>query len=145
MKTTAMVEIQFKREDYTFSIIDISGVQSERRKWVHFMENITAVIFVAALSDYCLNLFEDNETSRLEESLRLFSELSNSKWFLLTEFILFLNKKDIFEEKIQRIPLTVCFPGYSNRTLYTIIWCIQFSLCGRHRAGSSICSKGIYS
>ena len=45
-------------------------------------------------------LFEDSEKNRLEESFALFAEIVNSEWFTSTTFVLFLNKKDLFEEKV---------------------------------------------
>jgi len=30
---------------------------------------------------------------------------------------MFLNKKDLFEEKIKNSPLTVCFPDYTGQSL----------------------------
>lgn len=66
------------------------------------------------MSEYDLKLYEDNETNRMHESIQLFKELCNTKWFASTSFILFLNKKDIFEEKIKKTPLTVCFPEYTG-------------------------------
>lgn len=50
------------------------------------------------------------------ESLKLFDSICNSKWFVETSIILFLNKKDLFEEKIKRSPLTICFPEYTGIT-----------------------------
>ena len=35
-------------------------------------------------------------------------------WFERTAIILFLNKKDLFEEKIKRVDLSVCFPMYEG-------------------------------
>ena len=37
--------------------------------------------------------------------MELFEEICNSKWFSNTSIILFLNKKDLFEEKLMRVPL----------------------------------------
>jgi hypothetical protein len=48
------------------------------------------------------------------ESLELFAEMVNSKWFVETPIILFLNKIDIFNEKIKDSPLTTMFPEYTG-------------------------------
>lgn len=53
--------------------------------------------------------------NRMHESLKLFYSICNNKWFTDTSIILFLNKKDIFEEKIKKSPLTICFPEYTGR------------------------------
>ena len=50
----------------------------------------------------------------MQESLKLFDSICNNKWFGDTSIILFLIKKDLFEEKILRSPLTICFPEYSG-------------------------------
>lgn len=63
-------------------------------------------------------LAEDEEMNRMIESLKLFDSICNSKWFVETSIILFLNKKDLFEEKIKRSPLTICFPEYTGKTTH---------------------------
>lgn len=60
----------------------------------------------------CLSTLLQN---RMHESLKLFDSICNNKWFTDTSVILFLNKKDIFEEKIKKSPLTICFPEYTGR------------------------------
>lgn len=55
-----------------------------------------------------------NPQNRMIESMKLFDSICNNKWFVDTSIILFLNKKDLFEEKITRSPLTICFPEYSG-------------------------------
>ena len=52
--------------------------------------------------------------NRMQESLKLFDSICNNKWFGDTSIILFLNKKDLFEEKILRSPLTICFTEYAG-------------------------------
>lgn len=42
----------------------------------------------------------------------LFDSICNNKFFIDTSIILFLNKKDLFGEKIKKSPLTICFPEY---------------------------------
>ena len=55
-----------------------------------------------------------NNQNRMQESLKLFDSICNNKWFTDTSIILFLNKKDLFEEKIKKSPLTICFPEYTG-------------------------------
>ena len=95
-------------------MFDVGGQRSERKKWIHCFEGVTAIIFCVALSGYDLVLAEDEEMNRMIESMKLFDSICNSKWFVETSIILFLNKKDLFEEKIQRSPLTICFPEYTG-------------------------------
>jgi GTPase SAR1 family protein len=61
-----------------------------------------------------MRCYEDNETPRLQESLELFGETVNSKWFTETPIILFMNKIDLFNEKINTSPITSMFPEYEG-------------------------------
>lgn len=54
----------------------------------------------------------------MHESLKLFREICNSTWFTDTSMILFLNKRDLFEEKIKRVDLSVTFPEYKGGKNY---------------------------
>jgi len=56
--------------------------------------------------------------NRMTESMKLFDSICNNKWFVDTSIILFLNKKDLFEEKIRHSQLSVCFPEYKGPNTY---------------------------
>ena len=58
------------------------------------------------------------EQNRMHESMKLFESICNNRWFEKTSIILFLNKTDLFKEKIPRSPLTICFPEYSGTTIW---------------------------
>ena len=77
------------------------------------------MIFCVALSGYDLKLADVGKTNRMRESLQLFKAMYTSKWFVNTSIILLLNKRDIFMEKIQRSPLTICFPDYDGPSTYS--------------------------
>jgi len=106
VRTTGIVENRFEIEGNEFKMFDVGGQRNERKKWMHCFENVTAVLFVAALSEYDQKLFEDESTNRLDEAITLFYEICNSKWFRKTSMILFLNKRDLFETKLQKKPLS---------------------------------------
>jgi len=86
VKTTGVLETTFDVEDIIFRLVDVGGQRSERRKWIHCFEDVTAIIFCVAISEYDLKLYEDNETNRMHESLQLFKELCSTKWFQATSF-----------------------------------------------------------
>ncbi len=56
--------------------------------------------FCVALSEYDQVLLEESGQNRMAESLVLFESVVNSRWFLRTSIILFLNKIDIFKQKM---------------------------------------------
>lgn len=118
IKTTGIIETKFLFKGMRFKLVDVGGQQSERTKWIHCFSGVTAIIFCVALSEYDLTLYEDETVNRMQESLRLFDSICNNKWFSGTDIILFLNKKDLFANKIRRSPLTIAFPDYKGSQTY---------------------------
>jgi GTPase SAR1 family protein len=102
VRTSGIVEERYEIDGATFCIFDVGGQRNERKKWIHCFDNVTAIIFVAALSEYNNVLYEDNSTNRMVEALNLFKEITNNSIFLKTTIILFLNKRDLFEIKIKK-------------------------------------------
>ncbi|KAJ2565162.1 guanine nucleotide-binding protein subunit alpha [Coemansia sp. RSA 1822] len=50
----------------------------------------------------------------MQEALTLFDSICNSRWFVKTSIILFLNKMDIFREKLPHSPMRKYFPDYDG-------------------------------
>lgn len=120
VRTLGIVESAFEIDGNKFKMFDVGGQRNERKKWIHCFENVTAVLFVGVLSEYDQVLYEDSTVNRMVETLVLFEDACNSHWFKKTAIILFLNKRDLFEEKILRVPLNVCpvFAGYNGPQTY---------------------------
>jgi len=116
VRSIGIEEAEFVFEKLHFTMVDVGGQRSERRKWIHCFSNVTAVLFVAGLSAYDQTLREDNQQNTMAETLLLFDEVANSSYFRPGSIILFLNKTDLFAEKIMRVPLTYCFPDYPGPT-----------------------------
>ncbi|XP_031498707.1 guanine nucleotide-binding protein alpha-2 subunit isoform X2 [Nymphaea colorata] len=114
VRTTGVVEIQFspvgenKKSGQVYRLFDVGGQRNERRKWIHLFEGVTAVIFCAAISEYDQVLFEDESKNRIMETKGLFDWVLKQQCFEKTCFLLFLNKFDLFEKKVLKVPLSVC-------------------------------------
>eukprot|EP01100_Stratorugosa_tubuloviscum_P004747 TRINITY_DN219_c1_g1_i2.p1 TRINITY_DN219_c1_g1~~TRINITY_DN219_c1_g1_i2.p1 ORF type:complete len:358 (-),score=139.95 TRINITY_DN219_c1_g1_i2:119-1192(-) len=115
-KTTGIAEINFDIGPQHFIMVDVGGQRSERRKWIHCFQDVNVIMFCSAISEYDQLLYEDRTANRIQESLLLFQDICESKWFQKTSIVLFLNKRDIFEEKIKKSNLTICFPEYAGGT-----------------------------
>lgn len=59
VKTTGIVETQFTFKGLRFKMVDVGGQRSERKKWIHCFEGVTAIIFCVSLAGYDLMLAED--------------------------------------------------------------------------------------
>lgn len=66
------------------------------------------------MSEYDQKCYEDNITNRMLESLELFETTVNNTLFKDKYIVLFLNKFDLFHEKIQVSQLKVLFDDYSG-------------------------------
>lgn len=117
VRTTGIVTEQYEINGTTFEMYDVGGQRNERKKWIHCFEGVTAIIFVAALSEYDQHLFEDTSTNRMMEALDLFGSICNNVFFKDSSIILFLNKRDLFESKILKsgIADVEAFSDYSGK------------------------------
>lgn len=103
VRTSGIVTEKYVIDGVEFEMYDVGGQRNERKKWIHCFDDVTAVIFVAALSEYDQVLFEDSTANRMTEAVDLFGEICNNKVFQSSSMILFLNKKDLYEEKIKDV------------------------------------------
>lgn len=69
VRTTGIITEQYDIDGTMFEIYDVGGQRNERKKWIHCFEGVTAVIFVAAISEYGQKLFEDEKTNRMVSSI----------------------------------------------------------------------------
>jgi len=101
VKTTQVVMERYRIDGIDFEMYDVGGQRTERRKWIDCFDSVDAVIFVAALSEYDQSLAESKKTNRMVEALELFRSICNNRAFANTSMLLFLNKRDIFQDKLQ--------------------------------------------
>ncbi|XP_078667029.1 guanine nucleotide-binding protein subunit alpha-11 [Branchiostoma floridae x Branchiostoma belcheri] len=112
--TTGIIEYPFDLDNVIFRMVDVGGQRSERRKWIHCFENVTSIMFLVALSEYDQVLVESDNENRMEESKALFRTIITYPWFQNSSVILFLNKKDLLEEKIMYSHLVDYFPEFDG-------------------------------
>ena len=141
VRTSGIQVESFVMDNVPFRVFDVGGQRAERRKWIHCFDNVTAVIFVAAISEYDQTLFEDRKKNRLEEAIDLFDEVCNMPVFEKIDMILFLNKRDLFEKKymVHGVPLDrVKFPGAPEHDVKACLAFIEKLFVDRNRTKKKV-------
>ncbi|KAJ2979931.1 hypothetical protein NUW58_g7079 [Xylaria curta] len=118
-KTTGIRETWFSDsallQGLNCSFLDVGGARVERRKWIHGFENTSMVLFTIDTTAYAKRLFGVSSTNRMEEQLRVFCSIVNSRWFSKSAFVLIFTKMDLIEEWLQREPVEKHLPDYPYR------------------------------
>ena len=86
---------------------------------MYYFPVVNAIAFVVAISEYDQILSDDLSTNCVKESINVFKQICNNRLFIESYMILFLNKKDVFEEKIVYSPISQCFPEYDDKSTGT--------------------------
>jgi len=93
-------------------VIDVGGQRSERKKWIHCFENVNVLLFVVSISEYDQVIREDKDQARMAESLDVYDAIVNSRWFVQSAQILFMNKIDVLKAKLPKSSIQKYYPEY---------------------------------
>ncbi|KAI8839021.1 guanine nucleotide binding protein, alpha subunit [Chytriomyces cf. hyalinus JEL632] len=116
--TTTVTETKILVEKKLFRIFDVGGQRGERKKWAPYFDDVDAIIYLVAISSYDQVCLEDSSTNRMVESMNLFDSICNHPLFKMTEMIVFMNKIDLFKEKLEKTPISQYFPTYQGPNTY---------------------------
>ncbi|KAK1798308.1 hypothetical protein P4O66_007772, partial [Electrophorus voltai] len=112
--TKGIHEYDFEIKNVPFKMVDVGGQRSERRRWFECFDSVTSILFLVSSSEFDQVLMEDRQTNRLTESLSIFETIVNNRVFSNVSIILFLNKTDLLEEKVNTVAITDYFSEYTG-------------------------------
>lgn len=71
-----------------FTMVDVGGQRSERKKWLHCFGSVSCVIFLTAVNEYDMVLEEDSKTNRF---FHLFHFILINSFFLFLFFFIYFS------------------------------------------------------
>ncbi|PFH45979.1 hypothetical protein AMATHDRAFT_157094 [Amanita thiersii Skay4041] len=113
-RSIGITETTFHLRDHEMLMVDVGGQKSERRKWIHCFQDVTSILFLVSLSGYDQCLFEDRDANQMQDAMTIWDSICHSQWFKHTSIILFLNKNDLFEQKIKHSHIKNFFPDFEG-------------------------------
>ena len=81
------------------------------------LDIITKLDYTSLFICFLYNIFQN----RMRDSIDLFDQICNNEWFGNTAMILFLNKIDLFREKIKLFPITIALKNYKGMFVVKIV------------------------
>ncbi|KAL1941908.1 hypothetical protein VTO73DRAFT_6908 [Trametes versicolor] len=97
-------------------IYDVGGSRTSRAAWFPYFDDASAILFLAPISCFDELLQEDRRVNRLEDSFLLWKAIVQSKLLANCILVLFLNKFDLLDKKIQGgVPIRKYLPSFGER------------------------------
>lgn len=152
MRTVGITEDKFNIDrNVSYRICDVGGSRNQRSFWAPYFDDAEAIIFLAPISAFdqvrrrfffCperlsvrhvhvsspndtvhQRLVEDPRINRVDDSLELFSQIAENPLLKDVSLVLFLNKIDILERKLQQgIQVSKYFPDYEGENDFEEVW-----------------------
>uniref|UniRef100_A0A7E4VGK1 G-protein alpha subunit n=1 Tax=Panagrellus redivivus TaxID=6233 RepID=A0A7E4VGK1_PANRE len=97
-------------------LFDIGGQRVDRRKWATMYDGLNAILYCIAISEYDQKYEDEDQKSKLADSLDLLEQTCKCDKFAETPIFVFLNEVDVLKEKLDKIPLKNYIPEYSGKT-----------------------------
>jgi len=106
-RTTGIASIRFTTDtDTNWNVVDLGGQPTERRKWSFAYGDALAIIFCVAMDEfdqYSEAKYKEDKPTLFEQSIELFKTICEEKSIERLKLIIFMNKTDLFREKINRM------------------------------------------
>ncbi|TFY61662.1 hypothetical protein EVG20_g6974 [Dentipellis fragilis] len=117
LRTLGVQEYRFSIEQgHDWLMYDVGGTRSSRPIWYPYFDDVNAIIFLAPISAFDERLSEDPRVNRLEDSYALWRTLCGLKLLQSTQIVLFLNKCDLLERKLNAgVHVKDHVPSYGDR------------------------------
>ena len=114
--TTSPTTYFYNFDTKSVAFVDLGGQRNFRKQWANYFQDVKIILFVASLSDFDQLLPEEESFKRTQDSLTLFSQIANSEMFIEVPIFFVLNKIDLFEKKLKRIPdvFKEAYPGFTG-------------------------------
>lgn len=132
--TTKVTEHRVSIKGNHFKIYDVGGHRAARKRWVPYFDDVTAIIYVAAISAYDQVLTENRSVNRLVDAFALFEQVVNHESLSKIPVILFLNKIDLLQQRLTVSPVKNYFKDYKGDNTYDDVrkWCSKKFLALNH-------------
>ncbi|KZT23005.1 G-alpha-domain-containing protein [Neolentinus lepideus HHB14362 ss-1] len=122
LRTLGVQEYRFVFEigrtaGHEWRMYDVGGARHCRAAWLPYFDDVDAVIFLAPVSAFDEKLAEDPRVNRLEDSYLLWKSVCRSKLLAKTQIILFLNKIDLLQKKLDSgVQVKDSVPSFGDRS-----------------------------
>lgn len=109
-----MNHLIFPIQDTNYHFFDVSGLKHHRKTWKPYFEDVNAILFVVSLSSYDQMMVEEPDVNQMKDAIEVFKQISTDKILGQIPIILFLNKIDLFQNKIPKFDLKKTFAEYEG-------------------------------
>ncbi|ETO15399.1 guanine nucleotide-binding protein alpha subunit [Reticulomyxa filosa] len=94
-QTTARVQDAKDKSSFQTEVYcHVGGARTVRKKWIHYFDDVSVLLFVADSVSINQDLLEDPSTLKFFDEFDLFNQLAPSRWFTKTVKVVLLNKCD---------------------------------------------------